>query len=159
MYIFTGLLRGIRIVTTHSSLHTRSYPLDYIGFAGSGIRELVHSYVGKYVVCNMRATSGAYFFLRFYSPYIHPYIVVDVFYVGNFSLWRKAFIQKKKKKNYEGTIFSLSTVMKNRCKRCRGDRLKAILCNFFCIENSSADRYHSRWCFSVYSTCFVSFVL
>lgn len=92
-------------------------------------------------------------------PYIHPYIVVDVFYVGNFSLWRKAFIQKKKKKNYEGTIFSLSTVMKNRCKRCRGDRLKAILCNFFCIENSSADRYHSRWCFSVYSTCFVSFVL
>lgn len=86
-------------------------------------------------------------------PYIHPYIVVDVF------RFEGRLLYKKKKKNYEGTIFSLSTVMKNRCKRCRGDRLKAILCNFFCIENSSADRYHSRWCFSVYSTCFVSFVL
>lgn len=61
-----------------------------------------------------------------------------------FALKEGFYTKKKKKKNYEGTIFSLSTVMKNRCKRCRGDKLKAILCNFFCIENSSADRYHSR---------------
>lgn len=158
MYIFTGLLRGIRIVTTHSSLHTRSYPLDYIGFAGSGIRELVHSYVGKYVVCNMRATLGAYFFLRFYSTLHPPLYSSRCFLRWKFFALKEGFYTKKKK-NYEGTIFSLSTIMKNRCKRCRGDRLKAILCNFFCIENSSADRYHSRWCFSVYSTCFVSFVL
>lgn len=144
MYIFTGLLRGIRIVTTHSSLHTRSYPLDYIGFAGSGIRELVHSYVGKYVVCNMRATSGAYFFLRFYSTLPSTPIQQSMFFTLEIFRFEGRLLYKKKKKNYEGTIFSLSTVMKNRCKRCRGDRLKAILCNFFCIENSSADRYHSR---------------
>lgn len=76
-------------------------------------------------------------------PYIHPYSS-RCFLRWKFFALKEGFYTKKKKKNYEGTIFSLSTVMKNRCKRCRGDRLKAILCNFFCIENSSADRYHSR---------------
>lgn len=98
MYIFTGLLRGIRIVTTHSSLHTRSYPLDYIGFAGSGIRELVHSYVGKYVVCNMRATSGAYFFLRFYSTLHPPLYSSRCFLRWKFFALKEGFYTKKKKK-------------------------------------------------------------
>lgn len=98
MYIFTGLLRGIRIVTTHSSLHTRSYPLDYIGFAGSGIRELVHSYVGKYVVCNMRATSGAYFFLRFYSTLHPPLYSSRCFLRWKFFALKEGFYKKKKKK-------------------------------------------------------------
>lgn len=76
-------------------------------------------------------------------PYIHPLYSSRCFLRWKFFALKEGFYTKKKK-NYEGTIFSLSTVMKNRCKRCRGDRLKAILCNFFCIENSSADRYHSR---------------
>lgn len=87
------------------------------------VRELVHSYVGKYVVCNMRATSGAYFFLRFlHPPYIHPLCsIVDVFFTLEIPRFGGRLLYKKITKGKD--LFSLSTVAKNRCKRCRGLKL------------------------------------
>lgn len=109
------LLRRTLLPTLSPRLHR--------GFAGSGIRELVHSYVGKYVVCNMRATSGAYFFLRFlHPPYIHPLCsIVDVFFTLEIPRFGGRLLYKKITKGKD--LFSLSTVAKNRCKRCRGLKL------------------------------------
>lgn len=76
-------------------LHAPLYPLDYTGFVESGMRERVHSYVA---VCNMRATSATYFFLRFFPSYIHP-CSRRASGAGNSSLEEAKLLYKKLSRN------------------------------------------------------------
>ena len=95
--------------------------LVYTGLAGW--RACAHAR-SKGVVCNTRASSSAYFFLRFNSALHPPSPPVYVLLTPEALHWRRPSPYIK---SCQGTVFSLSTVVKNRCKPRRGTKLKATL--------------------------------
>lgn len=73
--------------------------------------------------------------------------VVDVLLAPETLRWRRP---SSCIKSCQGTVFSLSTVVKNHCERCRGARFKATSrSSFFCLENLNTDRYYSLMFFSL----------
>lgn len=139
MYISTGPPRGIRIVATRHpiTLCTLSITRDLLKVAYAAVLIRTRCVLWRLVICVQRRSHiFSYASLRLTST---PQL--DVLPTPETLRWRRP---SSRTKSCQGTVFSLSTVVKNRCKRCRGPRLKATLCScFFPRENLNADRYCS----------------
>lgn len=124
MYIYVYLSRAIcfageYIVATLHHLHPPLVPPSRLHRTS----RCCHAFTHFGLIHDTGATRSAYFFLSLSSPYIRSPLLAVLPSQEALS-WRRA---RHSIKSCQGTVFSLSTVVKNRCKPRRGTRLKATL--------------------------------